>query len=224
MPKSASQLEREIAEALARRKRDAKFVQGRKPRTPPRTPGARASRSPAPRHLERAIEPKPKTRRLHSSKGADFADIIRDDDPAAMRVAEDLLLQRGQKIRDVAAGSSANSVVIDMQPRHGTYDQRKMVGVYIEDIGRAQEDGLHSCRIGVSVDNGSVRVIRTYDMTNTIDMLRRVAAADAWAIAKAIKPLPFNASQRTVERAVDDALGGEESYDNIYNAGPEELF
>ena len=45
MPKPPSQLDREIAEALARRKREAKFLQGRKPQRPAATSGARRTSS-----------------------------------------------------------------------------------------------------------------------------------------------------------------------------------
>ena len=69
MPKSSAQLDREIAESLARRKREAKFLQGRRPQKSPKTSGARRAStvSPAASRTQRSSAPTP-TRKATVSK------------------------------------------------------------------------------------------------------------------------------------------------------------
>lgn len=180
--KTAAQLDREIKQALR----------------------GRAAPHPAPK--------KTALKRLHATKTVSFTDLIRDDDPSAMSVAEDFLLERGWKMREATGGLNARNFTIDMKPLYGPANQWKMVQVSVyKDL-----PGLTEAKY--SVANGPVRVERKEKYAESVDA-KKAAVATAWAIAKEIKPLSLDTDRRTIERVVDDALDA-----GLDNLSPEELF
>lgn len=129
-----------------------------------------------------------------------------------MHVAEDFLLERGWKMREVTGGMNARNFTIDMKPLYGPASQWKMVQVSVyKDL-----PGLIEARY--SVANGPVRIERKEKYAESVDA-KKAAVANAWAISKEIKPLPLDADKRTLERIVDEVL--ERSLDNL---NPKELF
>jgi hypothetical protein len=138
---------------------------------------------------------------------ASFHELVRDDDPAGMQVAEDLLLERGWKMREVTGGMRARNFTIEMNPMHRPGSEWKMVQTNVIDKGSTSEYGARTqpgqVLIRLSVANGTVRVSREREFKSDVDQARRIAVANAWAIAKAIKPLPLDASRAAIERIVD---------------------
>jgi hypothetical protein len=55
----------------------------------------------------------------------------------------------------------------------------------------------------MSVANGTVRVSREREFTGNLDDARKLVVANAWSVAKAIKDLPLDTDQRTLESIVD---------------------
>ncbi len=156
---------------------------------------------------------RPRSTRHHATArgGVSFADLIRDEDPSAMQVAEDLLLESGRKMREATGGMRARNFTIEMKPTWGPRDEWKMVqtSVYEDRKGK------------LSVANGPVRVAREYKraLAKDPDAARKVAVATAWAVAKAIKPLPLDTDQAALESIVDDVVAR-----GAKNLRPKELF
>ncbi len=151
--------------------------------------------------------------------GTSFDDLIRDDDPGGMQLAEDFLLERGWKLRGVTGGLHARNFTIEMKPMHGSRDQWKMVQVQVFPAGK---DFPGFTTAEYSVANGPVRVRRSEQLAVNVNDTARIAVlATAWAIAKAIKPLHLDASQKKVEAIVDEVI--DDGLDNL-NKSPEELF
>ena len=148
---------------------------------------------------------------LGASK-ASFHELVRDVDPGSMQVAEDLLLERGWKMREVTGGLNARNFTIELsQPGVGPGNDWKLVqtSVYEDRKGK------------LTVANGKVRVTHDYKraLSELPDVARMRAVANAWAVAKAIKTLPLDTDAATVQAIVDKAVarGGK-------NMVPEELF
>lgn len=159
--------------------------------------------------------------RGHATKKADvtFTDLIRDDDPSSLQVAEDFLLERDWKLRDVTGGMSARHFTIDMKPLYGPANQWKMVQVSVDRGGLGFP---HETHVDYKVANGAERVERKEMFAGKPNEgSRKAAIATAWAIAKAIKPLPLDASKKQVEEIVDEIFY--DGLDNL-NKAPEELF
>jgi hypothetical protein len=57
------------------------------------------------------------------------------------------------------------------------------------------------------VANGSVRVKREETMKHSPDDAKKAAVATAWAIAKAIKSLALDTSQKKIASVTDEAIG-----------------
>jgi hypothetical protein len=157
-----------------------------------------------------------------SGSGVTFHEIIRDDDPASMQVAEDFLLQKGWKMREVAGGMRARNFTIELRPMHGPRDQWKMVSTNVADLGsRSETSKLRPGRVWVkmSAANGPVRVSREREIKSDLDEAKKIAVANAWAVAKAIKALPLDASEAAVARIVNANFTKK-----THNLRPEELF
>jgi Xaa-Pro aminopeptidase len=144
-----------------------------------------------------------------------FRELVRDDDPTAMTVAEDALLEGGAKMREATGGLRARNFTIEMNPMFWPGARWKMVQVSVEAL--TSKPGTIWTRWVAS--NGPVRVQREQKHKGEIDESKQTAVATAWAIAKAIKPLPLDASQKEIEAIVDRAIRRRKS-----NARPAELF
>lgn len=185
--------------------------------------------------------------------GADvkFHELIREDDPAAMEIAEDLILERGWKLHHVTGGRGARNFTIDFGKEHwyGTVKDGervdnpngRMVQASVHERGpivvsqhkkqtaaeralkRAPADAFIIHEPETSVTNerwlvarpranviemtvkfGGTRVKREYESFAKGDDLRRQAVADAWTIAKTLKPLPVRTPWWDVELIVED--------------------
>ncbi len=130
--------------------------------------------------------------------GLGFTDLIRSERPGAMRRAEEFLRRKGWKLREVTGAAHARNFTIDMKPLWGPRDEWKMVQVNV-----AQEGKRGKIWTKMSVGNGLVRVSREREFSGNLDDARKLVVANAWAVAKAIKDLPLDADQRTVESIVD---------------------
>ena len=153
----------------------------------------------------------------HATKKVTFTDLIRDDDPAAMHVAEDFLLERGWKLREVTGALAARNFTIEMKPLYGPAGQWKMVQVNVDKAGAAFPGRMW---VKYSIANGPVRITREEEYATSPEAARKGAVATAWAIAKAIKPLPLDTDKRTIERVADEVI--DDGLDNLYYN--EELF
>lgn len=154
---------------------------------------------------------------VKAAKDVTFTDLIRSEQGGAMDAAEDFLLERGWKLREVTGALRARNFTIDMKPLYGPASQWKMVQVSVYPAGKAFP-GAYTAEYKVA--NGSVR----YDRDETMqyadaDENRKHAVATAWAIARAIKDLPLSASKQTVRDLADEAIA--DGGDNMRN---EELF
>jgi hypothetical protein len=153
-----------------------------------------------------------------------FHELIRDNDPAAMEVAQDLLLDRGWKMREVTGGLHARNFTIELNPIWGPRDEWKMVQTNVADadiyrkpgqpLRRVRTDASGQMRghrtdakgrvwIKMSVANGSVRMEREREIASSLDDAKRIAVANAWAVAKELKKLPLDAGKGEVEKIVD---------------------
>jgi hypothetical protein len=179
------QLEREITEALSKRR------------------GSKAAKAKA-------------SSRHHATKSYGFTDLIRNDDPNAMDVAEDFLLERGWKLREVTGALHARNFTIDMKPLAGPSNQWKMVQVSVYPAGKSHPGQMIA---EYKVANGSVRVNREETMKLDADEAKKAAVATAWAIAKAIKPLPLSTSERQIKDVTNEAI--DDGPDNLLR---EDLF
>ncbi len=140
-----------------------------------------------------------------------FHDLVREDDPSAMDVAEDLLLTRGQTLREATGGFRARNFTIEMKPMWGPREAWKMVQTSVYEDGKGK----------LSVANGSSRVYREYKkvLSKDSDEARRRAVATAWAVAKAIKPLPMDVDEKALAKIVDEIVARGNK-----NMRPKELF
>lgn len=144
-----------------------------------------------------------------------FRDLVRDDDPAAMKVAEGALLEGGATMREATGGLRARNFTIEMNPTFWPGEQWKMVQTSVEALTR--KPGTIWTKW--SVANGPVRVYREREYKGEIDESKQLAVATAWVIAKAIKALPLDADKKKIEAIVDRALRRRK-----HNARPAELF
>jgi hypothetical protein len=167
-----------------------------------------------PKQLEREIDKALSKRRSskatkvssrnHATKSYNFTDLIRQDDPNAMDVAEDYLLERGETLREWTGGTRARNFTIDMKSLDGPRDQWKMVQVSVYPAGKSH---LGQMIAEYHIANGSVRVNPVETMKLGADAAKKAAVATAWAIAKAVKPLPLNTSAREIKDVTDEAIG-----------------
>jgi len=101
----------------------------------------------------------------------------------------------------------ARNFTIELRPMHGPRDQWKMVQTNVIDLGAAGEVGVNRrpgrVLVRLHVANGSVRAEREREFKSDMDDARKIAVANAWAIAKAIKPLPLDAGRAAIERIID---------------------
>lgn len=206
---------------------------------------------------------------LGINKNVSFHELIKDPDPAAMDIAEDMIMERGWKLREVTGGIGARAFTISMEKTgdigdpdrwksvqtavdettikraigndgryHGTWANRikKINGRWqpVSELGyiiqsstvnadgtgyktkkaaeaaakelRAHE-GASAARIEVRAANGAARVTRTRIVIGIDkDEAKKLAVADAWAIAKAIKPLPLDTPEEAIAQIVDAKL------------------
>jgi hypothetical protein len=131
-----------------------------------------------------------------------FEELIRRDDPAVMDAAEDLLRRRGWKLRGVTGALHARNFTIALKPLWGPRDEWKMVQTNVArpDGVRAKPDQVW---VKMTVANGRVRVTRERKFKGDIDDARKVAVANAWAVARIIKGLPLDTDPKTIEKIVD---------------------
>ena len=187
-------------------------------RTPPKQLQREIDAALSRRRSSKPAKPAKVASRNHATKtGHTFTDLIRDDDPSAMDVAEDFLLERGWKLRGATGAlHGGRNFTIDMKPLHGPSDQWKMVQVSVFPAGKSFPGQMLA---EYKVANGTVRVNREETMKLEADDARKAAVATAWAIAKAIKPLPLSASERKVKDLMNKAIN--DGSDNLLR---EDLF
>lgn len=149
-----------------------------------------------------------------------FRDLVLDADPDAMKVAEDVLLESGLRMREVTGGLRARNFTIEMRPLSRPVDEWKMVQVSVVQF-RLAEDMAESEAAWMrwSTANGKVRYEREREVEIPSEEARSHAVATAWAIAKAIKPLPLSTPQEEVENIVDKIVAR-----GARNMVPPELF
>lgn len=141
---------------------------------------------------------RPWPREVAPGSDVSFDTLIRDEDAAGMRVAEDFLLERGWKMRDVTGAMHARNFTIAMNPTWWPAGKWKMVQTSIA------QDRPGKTWVKLTVANGPVRVARERTFSGEVtDEARMIAVANAWAIAKEIKPLPLDASRDRIEKIVD---------------------
>lgn len=141
---------------------------------------------------------RPWPREIARGSDVSFDTLIRDEDPSGMKVAEDLLLERGWKMRGVTGAMHARNFTIAMNPTWWPAGKWKMVQANIA------EDKPGKTWLKVSVANGPVRVARERTFSGEVtDEARMIAVANAWAIAKEIKSLPLSAPRSQIEEIVD---------------------
>lgn len=147
-----------------------------------------------------------------------FDDLIRHDDPGSMRAAEQLLRRRGWKLREVTGALRARNFTISINPLHGPRDEWKMVQVSVAptELSSTRKRGKSGMGIKrgpgwiwvrLHAANGPIRVERTREFRGNIDDARKLAVANAWNIAKALKSLPLSASEASVAEIVDRYFG-----------------
>jgi len=165
------------------------------------------------------------TKNRHTKK-VGFLELIRDEDPNSMQVAEDFLLENGLKMREATGGLHARNFTIDMKPLYGPSHEWKMVQTNVYEVpshyGRGKHYPRHNAgtiEIRHSIANGPVRFDYLEKSSNMLDSARKAAVATAWAIAKAIKPLPLDTKRDAVIEIVGDAV-----HQGLENMSPEELF
>lgn len=132
------------------------------------------------------------------SDGESFTDLIRSERPGVMREAEEFLRRKGWNLRGATGAERARNFTIDMKPLWGPGHEWKMVQVNV-----AQEGKRGRIWTKMSVANGTVRVSREREFSGNLDDARKLVVANAWAVAKAIKDLPLDTDQRTLESIVD---------------------
>ena len=164
------------------------------------------------REIVASLAKSSKKRRTHhaSMKETTFFELAQDPDPAALEVAEDLLLKKGWKMSDVVGGRRHGT--IELLPMHGPKHEWKMVQWHVHET-----DFPGHVEIEIDVANGKERIKRNEIVSGSWDYARKTATADAWAIAKAIKKLPLATDHAKLAKVVDKAL----DKDNVV---PEELF
>jgi hypothetical protein len=175
--KTAAQLDRDIAEALAGRRQ----------------------------------------RSAHSTRGpyGVFSELIRQEDPAGMEVAQDALLEGGWKMREVTGGMRARNFTIELKSMWGPREEWKMVQTSIEAL--TSKPGI--VWVKWSAANGRARAEKQREYKGGVDDVKQMAVATAWAIAKAIKSLPMDAGDKALKQIVDKAVARGKK-----NVVPEELF
>ena len=141
-----------------------------------------------------------------SGKDVTFHELIRDEDPGAMQIAEDMALEQGFKIRGVTGGT--RHMTIDMNPISEPRGRWKNVAssVYTQpgDAGSGTYPAEERIprEIALTAYNGAQPAVeRKVKIKATIEDARKYAAAATWALAKAIKPLPLDTD---VTAIVDD--------------------
>jgi lysophospholipase L1-like esterase len=139
-----------------------------------------------------------------------FHELIRDEDPAAMQVAEDLLLEKGWKMSEIVGGTKHGT--IELKPMHGPKHEWKMVQWHVYET-----DFPGHVDIKMDIANGTQRIERKQTVQGSMNYARKAATADSWAIAKAIKTLPLNATKQVLETTIDRALDKD-------NSEPSELY
>jgi len=153
-----------------------------------------------------------------SNPGLDFPTLIHRDDPGAMRAAEGLLRRRGWKLREVTGALHARNFTIGINSLASPRDEWKMVQTSVAPttISSTRKRGQFAMGIKrgpgwiwlrLTAANGPVRVERTREFKGDIDEARKLAVSNAWAVAKALKPLPLSASEETVAKIVDRYFG-----------------
>lgn len=134
--------------------------------------------------------------------GLRFQELLRDAHPDAMRVAEDVLLESGWKLREVTGGMRARNFTIEMNPMWRPREQWKMVQANAESL----QSKPGKVWVKWSVANGAARAYREREIKSDIDDAKRFVVATAWAIAKAIKAMPLDASEDLLAKTVDKII------------------
>lgn len=124
-----------------------------------------------------------------------------DDDPAALSVAEDMLIATGQSMRAATGGAHARNFTIELTPLWKPRDEWKMVQVTVAPAvkgRRMREPKVGYATILLHLANGAARLNWIYDVKVDLDEAKRQAVATAWAIAKVLKVLPLDTPQKAV--------------------------
>lgn len=174
--------------------------------------------------LEREIAAaltRPTNHHATMSGGVRFDELIREDDPGAMQVAEDLLLSQGRKMREATGGMRARNFTIELRPMWGPKEEWKMVQTNVDPGLAWKGKGLPGKAnwIKLTAANGPGRVTREWKMVGSADEARKLAVATAWAVAKAIKTLPLDTPEKALEKIVARIVAKKSK-----NMIPEELF
>ncbi len=152
------------------------------------------------REIDMALSREP-ARRAVGEGYKRFRDLVKLNEPGAMEIAEDAILNSGGRIRDATGGLRARNFTIEMRPTHGPRDEWKMVQVSVDATGKP---GVIWTKW--SVANGPHRVYRERNAKGELVESKQQGVATAWAIAKAIKMLPLNTGEEKLAEIVDRVL------------------
>lgn len=133
-----------------------------------------------------------------------FAKLLRDEDPDAMEVAEDVLLRAGMKMREATGGLHARNFTIELRPLWMPREDWRMVQTSVDAVSK--RPGYFWMKWSAANGRARASVEKTFRMSD-LDEAKLVAVATAWHIAKILKRTPIDglsdASLREViERAV----------------------
>ena len=140
-----------------------------------------------------------------------FHELIQDERPGSLEVAEDLLLQRGWTLREVTGGPRARNFTIALKPLALPGDQWKMVQINVDRAGGASNNT--KIWVKYTIANGSVRVTREEEIKGDLDEAKKAAVATGWALAKAIKDLPRTTPEAKIRRLFNEVI--DNGADNI---------
>jgi GDSL-like lipase/acylhydrolase family protein len=162
-----------------------------------------------------------------------FRQLIRDEDPSALAVAEDLLLENGLKVSDVAAirGSrdrgrrgvfhlepfthvdKPTNVHWDLEPATGKESDAKRTHLWDNRLEVIYEGKRITWkRLPDQIDPKHWSDTWHVPITAKFADAKRLAASDAWAVAKAIKALPRGSSDEAVRNAILEAANSTPTY------------
>lgn len=164
-----------------------------------------------------------------------FKALIRDDDPAAMDVAQDFALQKGMKLSKIAAKDAASGG-FSLNPLNPANGPQRYVRWFHEptgDFSRAwatTKEGAQTIYITVAFDRPSDSVDEAFDTATVIEKkigvfgspeyAQKAGAEYAWNVAKAIKSLPPETPIEQVRAKVDQVLDSDTSEPaELYGSG-----
>ncbi len=161
-------------------------------------------------------------------------ELILDEDPNSMLVAEDLAMQHGIKLSKWSAGPSANGGSFRLSPRIDKNGRGTVVHWKVKPMGIGRCEALFQVAVNDWTVHPDLKKDRAYNATpgqrtkedwtawhtsyyGAGDYCQRQATADAWAIAKALKehgPFPTYSFVEWVKgTSKDDPVANAQAYE-----------